>query len=193
MGDLRAIDAASAPLRRCRTCGAEKPFTDAYYGRRVEKRRDGSTYPGTWFLDCRVCEGQRAHRNGLRKQAERRGEIAATPPVAKALKTLPLPPPPARPSLRSELERQAAAQHEKLAAKMLKLALGDGKDAAAMLKLVSAYLMGTPREASEDNGPTEFWHALLASASQRDPGADPDLDAAGADLEPDSGADGAGE
>jgi hypothetical protein len=188
-------EAFSAPMRSCRTCGAEKPWTRDYYGRRRMKRKDGSVYDGAWFLDCKTCETQRQLRGIEKKKAERAAEKARggpPPPVAKALGSLPLPAP-TKPNFRAVLEKKAEAKWDKLASKMVETALGSGKDSTAMLKLVAAYMLGTPREASEDDGPSEFWHALLASAGQRHAGTDPDLGAAGADLEHDPDPDGDGD
>src|SRR4051794_20862860 len=156
MNEPVRIEDRSAPLRRCRTCGEAKPFTRDYYERRTEKRKDGSLAERAWYLDCRTCRKAGLAQRRTAAAARRKAGLAATPPVAKALGTLALPKP-SKPSFRAVLEAKAEANWDKLADKMVKTALGNDKDSAAMLKLVAAYVLGTPREAAEDNGPTEFW------------------------------------
>jgi hypothetical protein len=176
------IEAASAPLRRCRTCGAEKPWTQEYFKRRSRRRKDGSRIETAWFLDCNACELQRIRDHAAQKRAMQQAGITPPPPVAKALGSLTLPKP-TRPDFRTVLQTKAQAKWPQIAGRMVDAAAKGDK---AMIKLVAAYILGTPREATEDNGPTEFWHTLLARASERGAGPDPDLDAADDDPAPDS-------
>jgi hypothetical protein len=185
--DAQQIADISAPTRYCKACGQDKPWTEDYFGRRFGKRKDGSKTLGAWYTECRHCRGQKILAWSKAKDQERRALKAGKlpdPPVAKALGTLALPKPQA-PSFRTVLQTKAERKWPMIAQRMVDSAAAGDKN---MIRLVAAYILGTPREATEDNGPTEFWHALLASAGQRDPGATPDLGTEESDLEPDSGA-----
>src|SRR3954453_3622299 len=173
------LEDRSAPLRRCRTCGETKPWTTEHFERRTERRKDGTVAERSWQLDCRPCRLAALAQRRTAAAARRKAGLAATPPVAKALGTLALPKL-ARPSLRTILQQAVEPEWPKIAKHMAKQAAGGDK---TMIKLVTAYMLGTPREAADDNGPTEFWHALLAHASTRDPDADGDPEAAGDEPE----------
>jgi len=180
--DAGAHEDLSAPLRHCKLCGQDKPWTENHWKR-------GSGGRG-WRPYCRPCDLARVKPYGDRRKADKKAGRAPTPPVVRALERVPLPAKPAKPSLRTILEAEAEQNYERLAKKLVKTALGEGKDAAAALKLVFSYILGTPREASEDQGPTEFWHALLADARQLHAGTGTDVGTATADLGADPDSDG---
>lgn len=186
----------SSPLRQCRICGEQKPWNEAHFGRRSRKRADGSTAPGGWYWECKPCRIQKANEafaaGKVRKKLER--QHAAPPPLYRALQrpgvSLP-PPPPAEPSFdfRGVLQSKAKKHWPKLADKMITTALGGGKDSAMMLKLVTSYVLGPPKEAAgDDDGPGRFWKTLLAGPGPSDFGAHPDVGDEDADLEHDPGA-----
>lgn len=166
--------------RRCTVCGETKPLDDAHWSRSQWRRADGSIGRGPFVTRCKRCNLARVKQHAADKKTRKQAGRPPPAPIQKALKSLPLPKV-EKPTFRGTLQAKAEAQWPKIAEQMIGMAAKGDK---VMIKLVAAYVLGVPREASEDDGPTEFWSALLARAGQPDAGAEPDLGAAPVDLVP---------
>jgi hypothetical protein len=179
-----------APLGRtkvCKICGETKPLTTEYFRQQVRPNKAGQPRIHGWDTTCKPCSKQRlktyfAGRREQDKQAAKEGR-GPMPPVVRALRAAaPALQAPKRPNLRAILEAEAEQNYERLAKKLVKQALGESKESAGALKLVFSYILGTPKEASDDHGPTEFWHSLLASARAEHAGQQTDLGPPDGDL-----------
>jgi hypothetical protein len=184
----RAQVAAFGRMKTCKHCGESKPLTEEHFHQQWRVIKSGERRSHGWNTVCKPCSKAKFQaywdgRKAADKQAAKEGR-APTPPVVRALNrvapsTLNVP---KKPNLRAILEAEAEANYEKLAKKLVKQALGESKESAGALKLVFSYILGTPKEASDDHGPTEFWHSLLASARAVHAGSQTDLDPPDGDL-----------
>ena len=169
--------------RVCQDCGETKPLTEEYWSRNRWRRKDGTVSRGSYQRVCKKCNLAKVQKYEKHKESRKARGLPPPAPIERALRGMPLPKPD-KPSFRAVLQAKAEAEWPRIAERMIKLASGGDK---MMIKLVAAYVLGVPREASEDDGPTEFWHALLARAGLPDGGQSPDVGSAALDLEPGDG------
>jgi hypothetical protein len=153
----------SSPARTCRKCGVEKPLARPHFYPDAS-RRDG------WSRVCSACLKDASRTARARRKAQ-----PPTPPLLAELAAQ-LPRTPSKPSFRAQLEEAAGKRFPKLAEKTVELALAGDRQ---MLRLVMAYMLGTPREAADDDGPGEYFRAIFAAAQTVAPASMPArLDAA---------------